>query len=189
MILCVDIDDTINNLTERSFEILNCRGGRHRDMSELTNYDCYKCLPKNDADTLLELFKEKELWDSLTPLKDAVWGIQTLLNLGHRVIFATATNECNFAWKCEWMAKYFPMISTNDIIRIKDKSLIRADIMIDDCLEQLVKSPCERICLDNYWNRDSTKDYVYDIYRAHNWKEIIKYVNEIERKCMEWQNQ
>ncbi len=189
MILCVDIDDTINNLTEKAFEILNKRGGVRHDMSELTSYDFYKCLPKNDVKTLLELFKDKELWDSLTPIKDSQWGIQTLLNLGHRVVFATATHEYNFAWKCEWMAKYFPIVSTNDIVRIKDKSLIRADIMIDDCLEHLISNPCERICLDNYWNRDDSKDYVYDIYRAHNWKEIIKYVNEIERKCMEWQNQ
>jgi 5'(3')-deoxyribonucleotidase len=189
MILCVDIDNTVNNLTENALEMLNRRSGIKLDVSKLTAYNFFECLPRNNAEAIIELFKEKELWDSLTPLKDSVWGIQTLLNLGHRVIFATATHECNFAWKCEWMAKYFPMISTNDIIRIKDKSLIRADIMIDDCLEQLVKSPCERICLDNYWNRDSTKDYVYDIYRAHNWKEIIKYVNEIERKCMEWQNQ
>lgn len=185
MILCVDIDDTINNLTERAFEILNSRGGTHRDVSELTNYDFFKCLSKNDAKTLLELFKEKELWDSLTPINDAVWGIQTLLNLGHKVIFATATHECNFAWKCEWMAKYFPMVNTDDIIRIKDKSLIRADVMIDDCMEQLIHNPCERICLDKHWNRDEIKDYVYDIYRAYTWKDIVKFVNEIERKCKE----
>ena len=185
MILCIDIDDTINNLMEMSIDALNRRCDKHYDVSELTNYDLYKCLPKNDADTMFELFNEKALWDSLMPIKDSVWGIQTLLNLGHKIIFATATHECNFSWKCEWMTKYFPMINTDDIIRIKDKSLLRADIMIDDCIDQLIHNPCERICLDNHWNRDYGKDYVYDIYRAYTWQDIVKFVNEIERKCRE----
>lgn len=186
MIICVDIDDTINNLTEQTIALYNSRSGKNLHVSHITSYNFDECLPKEDVEVILELFKERALWDSLTPLTDAQWGIQTLLNLGHRVVFATATHECNFIWKCEWMTKYFPMISTNDIIRIKDKSLIRTDIMIDDCLKNLIHNQCERICLDNYWNRDSNKDYVYDIYRAHSWRDIIKFVNDIERKQEEW---
>ena len=68
-----------------------------------------------------------------------------------------------------------------------DKSLLKCDIMIDDCLDNLTSNICERICLDYPYNRDASRDYAYDIYRAHNWRDIVSIINEIERKIKEWE--
>ena len=186
MILCVDCDNVLNNLTEKTLELYNSQSGKNIQMSDIISYNFSECLPQEDADGIVSLFKEKELWDSLEPIKDSRWGIETLMNLGHRVIFATATHECNFEWKCQWLKKYFPIINTDDIVRIIDKSLIRADVIIDDCLEQLVGSCCERICFDMPWNQNKEKDFIYDIYRMYSWTDIINIINDIERKNEEW---
>ena len=58
---------------------------------------------------------------------------------------------------------------------------------IEDNIDNLTKSCCERICIDYPYNRDANKDWAYDIYRVHNWKEVVKTVNEIERKMKEWE--
>lgn len=187
MIIKCDIDNCLNDLTAKAITLYNARTGKNIQLSDITTYNFSDCLPQDDAKGIIELFKEKELWDSLEPLEDSQWGIQTLFNMGHRVVFTTATHECNFAWKCDWMINHFPIDNANDIIRITDKGLITADIIIDDCLEQITKSCCERICLNYPWNISKEKDYVFDIYRAHNWKEIIKYVTTIERKNKEWE--
>lgn len=187
MIIMCDIDNVLNDLTAKTLALYNSRYDKKISLSDLTAYNFSDCLSQSDTDALMELFKEKELWDSLEPLPDSQWGIATLINMGHRVIFATATHECNFEWKCRWMLKNFPMINSADIIRVKDKSLIKADVIVDDCMEQLISSCCDRICLDYMWNRDSNKDYVYDIRRAYNWKEIVKLINEIERWRQEWE--
>ena len=79
------------------------------------------------------------------------------------------------------------LINIDDVIRIKDKSLLRVDVMIEDCLKQLIGSVGERICLDYPYNRSISKDYNYDIYRASNWRDIIKYISDIERKIEEWE--
>ena len=92
-----------------------------------------------------------------------------------------------FEWKCKWISKYFPMINIDDVIRIKDKSLLRVDVIIEDCLKQLTSSIGERICLDYPYNRSISKDYNYDICRASNWRDIIKYISDIERKIEEWE--
>lgn len=189
MIIMCDIDNVLNDLTTKAIAIYNSRTGKNIKIADITTYNFSECLTQEDADGIVSLFKEKELWDSLSPIKDSKWGIETLINLGHRVIFATATHECNFEWKCQWMKVHFPMINTEDIIRISDKSLIKADIMIDDCLEQLINSYCERICLDYPYNRNDGKDFVYDIKRAYSWTDIIRFVEDIERADREWENQ
>ena len=187
MIVCVDIDNVCNNLTECVLAIYNSRTGKNIKMSDLTTYDFHACLPKEDADGLVALFSEKELWDSLTPIKDSQWGLQTLIHQGHRVYLATATAVINLGWKTEWVKKYYPFFDTNNIIRIMDKSLLKADVLVDDCMEQLTKSICERIVLDYQWNRDANKDFAYDILRVNDWKGIVNTISEIERKDREWE--
>ena len=187
MIIMCDIDQVLNDLIPKTLSLYNSRTGKNIQASDITTYNFSECLSQEDANGIVELFKEKELWDSLEPLPNSQWGISTLINMGHKVILATATHECNFEWKCHWLSKYFPMINIDDVIRIKDKSLLRVDVMIEDCLKQLIGSVGERICLDYPYNRSISKDYNYDIYRASNWRDIIKYISDIERKIEEWE--
>ena len=85
------------------------------------------------------------------------------------------------------MGKHFPFICADNIMRVVDKSLLKCDIIIDDHIDNLVGNTAHRICLDYPWNRDENKDFIYDIYRTHNWREIVSAVNEIERKDAEWE--
>lgn len=186
MIIMCDVDAVLNDLMPKTLALYNSRNGTNIKLNDLTSYNFADCLSTKDAFGISELFNEKNLWESLEPISDSQWGIKTLLNMGHYIVLATATHEVNFAWKCDWIKTHFPMVDNKNIIRIQDKSLIRADIIIDDCMEQLTNSFCDRICLDYPWNRDKDKDYAYDIYRAYNWKDIINFVNEIERRNKEW---
>ena len=186
MVIAVDIDSTLNDLTHKVIALYNSRTEKNIQMSEITTYDFHNCLDYEDANAIVELFKDRELWDSLEPLPDSQWGIEMLQNLGHKVIFATATHECNFEWKCKWLVKHYELENTNDIIRIMDKSLLRCDIMVDDSIENLIHNPCERICLDYPYNRDERRDHIYDIRRAYNWRDIIRIINQIDKENEEW---
>ena len=68
-----------------------------------------------------------------------------------------------------------------------DKSLLRVDVMVDDHLSNLVSNVCERICLDYPWNRDTSKDYAYDIKRAYNWNDVVNIINNIEKEMKKWE--
>lgn len=187
MIICVDQDQILNDLIPKTLALYNSRTSKNIQVSDITAYNFYDCLPQEDAEGIIELFNDKELWDSLEPLLDAHWGIKTLINMGHDIYVATATHEVNFEWKCQWLHDKFPMIHPEHIIRIYDKSLLRCDVLIEDNLDNLTKSYCERICLDYPYNRNQSKDEIYDVYRASNWRDIIKYINNIERKMKEWE--
>ena len=118
MIIACDIDGVLNNLIEKTLDIYNSRTGKNIQISDITTYNFSECLPKDDADAICQLFQEKELWDSLIPSVYSQKCLKTLINQGHRIIIATATDPINFEWKCQWMKHYFSFIPTDSIVRI-----------------------------------------------------------------------
>ena len=187
MIIICDIDGIINNLAEKTFELYNLRSGKNIQITDITSHNFYDCLSKEDADGIIDLFTDKTLWDSLKPLEGSQNGLKQLVKRGHRVYLATATNPINFEWKMTWLKKYFPFIPEDNIIRIVDKSLLKADVIIDDYLDNLISSFAERIVLDHPWNHDELKDYAYGIRRAYNWSDIVNIINDIEREMKKWE--
>ena len=186
MIIMCDIDDVLNNLMEKTIELYNSRYNKSLKVVDLTSYNFIDCLPREDTDAILTLFKDKKLWNSLSPVAGASNGLKTLIKQGHQVYLATATNPVNFAWKVEWCERHFPFIHADNIIRVVDKSLLKCDVIIDDYMENLIGNTAYKVCVNKPWNRDEKKDFIYDIRRAHNWKEIVSAINDIERKEAEW---
>ena len=187
MIIAVDWDCVLNNLMDKVLEIYNAQSGKNIQMSDLTEYNFYDCLPKEDADGMTKLFKNKTMWDSLTPIQGAKDGLQKLLDNGHKVYIVTATATENWPWKISWFKKYFPFFNTDNIVLLKDKSLFKCDIMVDDSYDNLIKNKlCHKICLDYPWNRCEEKDWVYGTYRCKDWKEIVEAVNKIQDEVNEW---
>lgn len=189
MTIICDIDDVLNDLAQKVVELYNARSGKNLRVSDITSYNFYDCLPQEDADALCALFEEKELWDSLTPTPGSQDALKALIRQGHKVYLATATHYKNFAWKIEWLSKHYSFFDHKNVIRIMDKSLLNADVMIDDHLDNLINNVCERICIDKPWNRSSSKDYAYNIYRVSHWSKIPNVINDIERERNKWLNQ
>ena len=189
MIICVDFDNILNNLTEKAVELYNMRNGANIQLSDITSYNFVDCLHKEDADGICALFKDKELWDSLKPIPGSREALKKLIKNGHKVYIATATDPINFSWKCQWLEQYFPFISSNDVIRIMDKGLLKTDVLIDDHISNLIDNFCDRICLNYPWNQSASKDFAYCIRRAYNWDDIMSFIYEMERKDVEWQKQ
>lgn len=177
--IAIDVDCVLNNLMDKTIEMYNSRYNTSLSINNFKEYDVFKCLPHNEAQNFVDLFQEEELWESLTPIKDSQWGIKHFIESGYTVYLATATHYKNFSWKVEWLKHYFGMIPEKNIICVHNKGLLKVDVLIDDCLDNLLSSMWyERVTLDWPWNRD-VWDETYGIHRAHNWIEIVDIVNEI----------
>lgn len=187
MIIALDLDNCLNDLTEKTLEFYNSQNDQKIKMPDLTSYNFDDCLNKKDAEGIMKLFKNKVLWDSLKPIAGAREGLQKLLDAGHKVYIVTATAPENFAWKVQWLKKWFPFFNSDNVWRIMDKSLLKCDILIEDSLEQLIKHKlCHRICLDYPWNRN-VDDFVYDIRRCKNWNEILEMINVIKEEIKKYE--
>ena len=185
MRIALDIDDILCDLVPTGIKLYNAEMGKHIALDDITSFHLHECLDPQDADMILNIFEGQAIYNYLNPIPDAQWGLETLMKQGHRVFLATATPYRSFANKVDWVCKHFPCITSDDIIRIQDKSLLNTDIMVDDKLDNLTKNLCNRVVLDYPWNRNKTKEYVYDLHRAYNWVDIIDIINNIERKEQE----
>lgn len=182
MIIACDIDGVLNNLVAKTLEVYNFRNQKNIQISDITSYNFFDCLSPEDAKGIISLFKEKALWDSLKPLQGAQESLKQLIKKGHKVYLATATDPVNFKWKIDWLTQFYTFIPSDNVIRINDKSLLKCDVIIDDCLDNLIGNFAERICLNYPWNQSATKDYAYNIHRCNNWHDIVSVINKLEQE-------
>jgi 5'(3')-deoxyribonucleotidase len=164
---------------EKTIMMYNNRYNTQLSLSDFTDYDIFKDLPYDEAEKLIALWYEEELWNSLEPRCGSQRGVKKLVDDGHDVYFATATHPKNFAWKVEWLQHYFGMVQSKNIICICNKGLLNCDVLIDDCVDNLLANKlCYRVLFNCCWNQHVNDD-VHLITRVHNWDEIIEVVNEI----------
>ena len=185
--IAIDFDETLFPTLEKVVEAYNKRNNANIELSQITAYSLYDCLPADIADEIIALFVDKNIYNNLQPYKGSVKALQTLSNKGHEIIIATATDSKNLEWKEKLLQRYFPFIPKENLIRIYNKKLLDVDVLIEDKLDNLTQSFAERVCFNQPWNEDKEADWVYSIYRIHNWGEINNVINTIERKNKEWE--
>lgn len=186
--MAIDFDDVLFPTLENVIGLYNKRYSYNIDIASITTYDLTESLPTDVADELISLFSDKEACFNLQPYKGAVRTVKMLTEQGHEIFIVTSTDIKNMEWKENLLQKYFPFIPKKNFIRIHNKSLLNVDVLVEDKLENLKSTFAERICIDQPWNRDSKSDWVYSIYRIHNWGEIMNIISEIERKDKQWRN-
>ena len=179
MIIACDCDNILNNLQEVVVKLFNERYGTNYTLDTFQTYDVMNSLPTNEAIIMREMYGERGLYDSIKPIQGSQSGIEKLINDGHQVYIATDAIPKTYSEKVEWIKRYFPIIDDAHIISIKHKWMLRTDIMIEDCVENLLAKPFfERILMDYPWNKH-VRDYVYNIHRCTNWTQITDVVNKI----------
>ena len=58
MTIICDIDCIVNDLMDKLLYLYNSRSGKNIQMSDITAYDFYDCLPYDEANELEALFKD-----------------------------------------------------------------------------------------------------------------------------------
>ncbi len=176
--IAVDCDEVLNNLNEITTKVFNEENNTNLTEDVFTSYDIYKCLPFEDAEKYVALWRREDIWRSLTPAYHSQWGVKKLVDSGFDVYIATATHHENFSWKVEWLQSYFPFVEPSHIICIGDKSILNVDVMVEDCADNLINNiRCNRVLLEKPWNMN-IHDEIYGIKRCANWDEIVPAIEE-----------
>jgi 5'(3')-deoxyribonucleotidase len=91
------------------------------------------------------------------------------LQTNYEVFIATAAMEIpsSFQQKYRWLAKHFPFIAASNIVYCGDKSILRADYLIDDNPRQLRRFTGEGILYSSPHNL-AVKGYK----RVNDWLEV-----------------
>lgn len=166
MTILVDIDNTITNFGEILLLANNQSLGTHYRYTDVTSYDWFDRTFENPwKPTEYQCF-----WNTVEVNPAAITVIERWVRQGHKVLLVTASHFNDMlGYKIKQTIKPFnpKLINECNIIIAQDKSIIRGDLMIDDCVDNLVNFNGVRICYAQPWN----EKYI-DILRYNDWNKI-----------------
>lgn len=134
MRILVDQDGVLANFSE-GFRKAWTRRGLPDYFGNWNSWDLADFVPEQHKKFILPVMQERNLFRYLKPIENAVIGIKELVIQGHEVYICT-TPVTNSHW-CEkdkkaWIKHYLGKEFLPRIIFTHDKTIIDADILIDD---------------------------------------------------------
>jgi 5'(3')-deoxyribonucleotidase len=169
--IAVDVDDTVCNLVDEWLRLYNLEYDDNLKKENITDWDIGS-FTKAGKD--FYKYINFDIYDNCKTIFGAKSGIKYLRSLGHRIIFVTAYNYGNS--KLNWLLKHKFIETDKDFVVARDKSLIKADMLIDDNYENVKKFDNTNsigILFQAPWN----KKFEYN-YRVKNWKELITFCKQ-----------
>lgn len=155
MTILVDIDSTITNFGETLLYCLNDTYDTKYNYNDIASYNWFeKTFTKPWLPTEYEFF-----WDDVEVNPASVSTIESWVKQGHQVYLVTASHfNPMLSYKIKRTLEPFnlELINERNIVIAQDKSIIRGDLMIDDCVDNLYHFDGVCICYKQPWNNDYT---------------------------------
>lgn len=181
MIIGIDIDNVIVNTAECVIEYLNERlPNLNIDISQCHKYMIENNIPDGYGLIVQESFENRKMWKKIKMIDSALEYISKLFSAGHEIYFVTSSHPENLRKKIKHMQRNMKFLNPDYIfkhtINIHNKQLLRLDILIDDCLDNLIGCRTYKsICLSYPWNsgENSFETLMSEsIILCRDWKEI-----------------
>lgn len=179
-IIAVDVDQVVANLNKEVFRLYNAEWNDNLSEDNITTWDWVDHVKPECGDHIHDYLKLPDLYDNVQPVDKALWGVNYLRDLGFRVVFASSCFIGMEKYKLEWLVnhgflKLLPNAYTcKDWIPIADKSLIRADAIIDDRPLYIKTFKGMAIVFDRPYNQDTLADA-----RMKHWEEIPQIIENL----------
>ena len=190
--IMIDIDGVLNTLDTTVIEVYNEDSGDSLSPQDITEYHIEKFVKPEYRENFKNYFLDKRVWQRINVIGGCQDAIKKLWDEGYSIIFVTKTECENLVKKRNWLNRTFPFIGANNMRKIlfsaPNKQLIRADIAIDDSLDNLLGDRTYySICYDKPYNQ--TDKLIPMFTRAYNWQNIYDSIKMIETLIKENENE
>jgi 5'-nucleotidase len=178
MIIACDVDGVVADLMTPWLRWYNWEidGNKSADvllMEQITQWDMHKIVHPSVGEKIYDFLQLPDAYDRVEPIDGALEGVNRLREMGHRVVFVTSTNVYQNGAKLKWLERHGFLELKNgflspDYVEMKDKSLIRADVMIDDYPKNLEGFFGSQLLFTQPWNQDESR-----FNRRDDWKGVV----------------
>lgn len=173
--ILLDLDDVIIPLLPNWINAINKKYGTNVHHNDITDWKVDKFFPTLTKEQVFSPVLSNKFWFGIKPYDDSCRVIDKLINAGHTVKIVTATDYRTVRVKSEMIFKYFPMLTWKDIIITHCKSMINADVLVDDKIGNLIGGNYHKILI----NKPHNINYIveeYGIERADNLTEAYEII-------------
>lgn len=178
MIILVDMDDTIENMTEAWINYANMRFDTAVNAADITTWDPSEAFPTVSHEEMYALLLEDKLYETVEPFEDAAHYMQKLISEGHEVFIVTNSPYQVMKSKIEnVLFRHFPFIDWKHVIITGRKHLVKGDVLIDDGVHNLLGGDYAKLLFTAPHNRsfDAEKN---GMVRVNCWEEVYEVLNK-----------
>ncbi len=177
--ILVDMDDTIEQLLQAWLLRLNARYHRNVCCEDILVWDVTQAYEGLTHDEVYNVLLEDDFWETILPIPGAAEALQRFMQAGHTIYIVTVTPYETVADKMgKLLFKYFPFIPWENVIITTNKTMLKADVLIDDGIHNLENGDYAKILVDAPYNRYYDAE-ANGMVRVYNWTEIEKEVNRL----------
>ena len=187
MIIHFDLDGTCVDIIQNWLSIYNKDYDDNLTEEDIKEYGLHPFVKKECGDKIYEYLVNEGFFIKAKPELDAIELIGKLKERGHDIFFATKTplnSKTAFYEKCQWIDLHIPKIGKEKVISIRQKGLLKGDILIEDYEENFQNFEGLKILIDRPWNRHAKEN---GFVRCKNWKEVEEII-EIEEYSKNLEN-
>lgn len=166
--IAVDMDEVIADALSEHILRYNNMFEAKLEPSHFHGKHFNQVIPPEHHDKAISLVHTRDFFADLPVMPDSQRVLQKLCS-DHEVYITTAAMEVphSFDAKYQWLLKHFPFISPMNFVFCGDKSIIKADYLIDDNARHFKRFSGTGILFDAPHNRN-----VSGFRRVHNWMEV-----------------
>jgi len=137
-IICIDMDEVIADALGEHLRRYNRDFGLNISADDLRGRWLWDVIPPAHESAVSQYMLTDDFFSVLGVMPDSQRVIERLQSR-YDIFIATAAMEVpsSFTAKFHWLARHFPFIPTSHIVFCGDKSILRADYLIDDNPRQL----------------------------------------------------
>jgi 5'-nucleotidase len=138
LILC-DLDSVVVNVMDPWISWLKTELGYKGTLDDITEWQIDKVVPPEIGKKCYNFLKQPDIFRNLKAYDGALDGLKYLKSLGHDIVIASFPPVAQAATdKFLWVKENLPWLSKEDVILTHRKSMIKADVLIDDASHNLV---------------------------------------------------
>lgn len=170
LLIAVDVDDVVLDLVDNWVSTYNNDFNDNLKKEEILDWDISRFVHPLAKIRIYEYLENGLVFNNSKPVVGALKSINILKSLGYRIIYVTASNPDDV--KFDWLLRNGFIEERDDFVVTRDKSLIRASILIDDNYDNVTSFLGKGILMNQPWNMK-----FHWKYRITNWDDFInKYV-------------
>ena len=178
----IDFDSVLVNTTEEWIKVLNNTHGTNVKYSDIKDWDMKLAFPSLKEDEILKPLMSDFFWlIKIKPIQDSQMIIQYLFDDKHDIKVVSNTHYENAYIKTNMMKKFFPCLKSTDFVSVQDKSRYTGDLLLDDCLDNLISFNGYKILFSQPWNEkyDYKALSALHIQRVDNWLDFDRLITEM----------
>ena len=166
-IYAVDVDGVVAN---NHYEWINLYNHDYHDnftLDRWTSWNIHEFVKPECGMKIYDYLKDRHFYENVRPEPYSMDGITYLRRYG-RVVFVTSSTPEQMGLKYQWLLKHKYLDNTGDYIECSDKSLVRADYLIDDKPQNIFDFDGTGVIFTQPWNKS-----IGFKYRISNWFNFV----------------